>query len=114
MVTLPPKFHVRKGDMIKVLAGNDKGKTARILEVLPSRYSAIVEGCRMLTKHTKPDSKNPKGSTNKQEAPIHLSNLMLVEPSSGKPTRVARRRNDKGKLERYGKKSGMTIASTRS
>ncbi len=92
-----------------VVAGNSKGQQGRVLEVIRKDYRAIVEGVNMVSKHTKPNQDNPQGGILKKEAPVHLSNLMLVDPSSGKATRIGRRLNDQGKLVRYAKKSGEEI-----
>jgi len=104
-----PKLHIKKDDTVVVIAGNDKGKKGRVLEVQPRKYRAIVEGVNMITKHVKPSAKNPNGGIEKREAPIHLSNLMLVDPSTGEPTRVGRKLNEKNKLQRYSKKTGEFI-----
>jgi len=80
-----------------------------VLSVQVSKQRAFVEGVNMVSKHTKPNSKYPQGGIIKMEAPIHISNLMLIDPASGKPTRIGRRLNDKGKLVRYSKKSGEEI-----
>lgn len=103
------KFHIKKGDTVKVLSGNSKGKTGAVLEVLPNKYRAIVEGLNMVTKHTKPSAENPEGGIKKMEASIHMSNLMLVDPASGEATRVGRKLDDNGKLQRYSKKTGEVI-----
>ncbi|MDD2330592.1 MAG: 50S ribosomal protein L24 [Bacteroidales bacterium] len=103
------KLHIKKGDTVFVNTGEDKGKTGRVLEVLPKDQRAIVEGINMVSKHTKPSAKNPQGGIIKQEAAIHISNLQVVDPSKGGPTRIGRRLNDKGKLVRYAKKSGEEI-----
>lgn len=92
-----------------VLAGEDRGKTGRVLKVLVTKQRAIVEGVNIVTKATKPSAKHPQGGLVKMEAPIHISNLSLLDPKSGKPTRIGRRRNDEGKLVRYAKKSGEEI-----
>jgi len=80
-----------------------------VLEVLIKKDRAIVEGVNMVSKHSKPNAKHPQGGIIKMEAPIHISNLMLIDPTSGKPTRIGRRLNEKGKLVRYSKKSGEEI-----
>lgn len=103
------KLHIKKGDMVFVNAGNYRGKTGKVLEVFPKKDRAIVEGINMVSKHTKPDAKHPQGGIIKQEAPIHISNLQVVDPSKGGPTRIGRRMDDKGKLVRYAKKSGEEI-----
>lgn len=95
--------------MVFVNTGEDKGKTGRVLEVLVKDNRAIVEGINMVSKHTKPSAKNPQGGIQKKEASVHLSNLNVVDPKSGKPTRVGRKLNEKGVLVRYSKKSGEEI-----
>lgn len=99
------KFHIRKGDMVQVLSGNSKGQKGRVLEMLVKQDRAIVEGINMISKHTKPNQANPQGGIVKQEAPIHVSNLLPICPETGKPTRVGRKLNDKNELVRYSKKS---------
>ncbi len=103
------KLHIKKGDVVFVNAGNDKGKTGKVLEVITKKDRAIVEGVNMVSKHTKPNAKNPQGGIVKQEAGIHISNLQVVDPSTGAPTRIGRRLNADGKLVRYAKKSGEEI-----
>lgn len=102
-------MHVKKGDMVFVNSGEYKGKQGKVLEVLVEKERAIVEGINMVSKHTKPNAKHPQGGIIKKEAPIHISNLMLVDPTNGKPTRIGRRMSEKGKLVRYAKKSGEEI-----
>jgi large subunit ribosomal protein L24 len=104
-----PKLHIRKGDTVKVIAGDDKGKTGKVLEVILDKQRAFVEGVNIVTKHTKPSAGKPEGGIKKIEAPIHVSNLQLVDPASGKTTRVGRKLNDKQKLQRYSKKTGEFI-----
>lgn len=108
-----PKLNIRKGDKVKVISGDDKGKEGRVLEVLLQRNRAVVEGINMVTKHQKPSAGKPEGGIKKTEASIHVSNLMLLDPSNGKPTRVGRKLNDKGKLQRYSKKTGEFIPLTK-
>jgi large subunit ribosomal protein L24 len=103
------KLHVKKGDSVTVIAGESKGQKGRVLEVNRDKNKALVEGVNMVSKHTKPNAKAPQGGILKKEAPIHISNLMVVDPTSGKPTRIGRRLNDKNKLVRYSKKSGEEI-----
>lgn len=103
------KIHIRRGDQVKVLSGNHKGKESRVLRIITKSYRAIVEGVNVVTKHRKPSVKKPQGEIERKEAPIHISNLMLVDPSTGVATRIGRKRNDAGKLERYSKKSGNFI-----
>ena len=102
------KLHIKKGDNVFVNAGNDKGKTGKVLSVDPAKDRAIVEGINIVSKHTKPNSKQPQGGIIKQEAPIHISNLNLIDPKSGKPTRVGIKVED-GKKIRIAKKSGEEI-----
>lgn len=103
------KLHIKKGDTVTVIAGEAKGQKGRVLEVNREKNRALVEGVNMVSKHTKPNAKAPQGGILKKEAPIHISNLMLVDPTGGKPTRVGRRLNEKNKLVRYSKKSGEEI-----
>ncbi len=107
--TVVNKLHVRKGDTVKVLSGNSKGKTGQVLEVIPSKYRAIVEGVNVVSKHIKPSASNPNGGIEKTEASIHLSNLMVVDPASGEASRIGRKADENGKLVRYSKKSGEVI-----
>ena len=95
--------------MVFVNAGNDKGKTGKVLAVNVEKSRAIVEGINMVSKHTKPNSKNPQGGIVKQEAGIHISNLQVVDPVKGGATKIGRRLNENGKLVRYAKKSGEEI-----
>ncbi len=103
------KLHIKKGDTVYVISGEYKDQQGRVLEVLRKNERAIVEGVNMVSKHTKPNSQNPQGGIIKKEAAIHISNLLLVDPSSGKPTRIGRKLNDKNKRVRYSKKSGEEI-----
>ena len=103
------KLHVRKGDTVKVLAGNSNGKTGKVLEVIASKQRAIVEGVNIVTKHVKPSAANPEGGIEKTEASIHISNLMLVDPASGEATKTGRKVNAEGSLERFSKKTGEFI-----
>jgi large subunit ribosomal protein L24 len=107
--TKPAKLKIRKGDLVKVIAGDSKGSQGKIVEIIIDKNRAIVEGANMVSKHTKPNAANPNGGIVKQEAAIHISNLALVEPSTGKTTRVGRKLNDAGKLVRVSKKSGEEI-----
>ena len=103
------KLHIKKGDIVFVNTGEDKGKTGRVLQVLVADQRAVVEGVKMVSKHTKPNAKNPQGGIEKKEAPIHISNLNVVDPKSGKATRIGRKLNAEGSLVRYSKKSGEEI-----
>lgn len=105
----PAKLKIRKGDLVTVIAGDSKGSQGKVLEVIIDKNRAIVEGTNLVSKHTKPNAANPNGGIVKQEAAIHISNLMLVDPKSGKPTRIGRAKNKAGKLVRVAKKSGEEI-----
>ena len=106
---MQPKFHIRKGDTVKVIAGNSKGKTGKVISMLISKERALVEGANMITKHLKPNAQSPQGSIEKREGSIHISNLMLVDPATGEATRTGRRLNDKNKLQRFSKKTDKLI-----
>ena len=103
------KLHIKKNDTVVVLAGVDKGKTGKVLKVLVEKNRALVEGVNMVSKSTKPSAQNPQGGIVKQEAPIHISNLSLVDPKSGKATRVGIKVTEDGKKVRIAKKSGEEI-----
>jgi large subunit ribosomal protein L24 len=103
------KLHIKKGDTVYVLSGEDRGKQGRVLSVDATKNRAIVEGVNIVSKSTKPSAKYPQGGIVKMEAPINISNLSLIDPKSGKPTRVGIRTNDKGEKVRYAKKSGEEI-----
>src|SRR5574344_2157645 len=103
------KFHIKKGDLVYVNAGEDRGKTGRVLEMIVDKQRAIVEGVNMVSKSTKPNAKNPQGGIVKKEASIHISNLNPVDPKSGKPTRIGRKKSSEGTSVRYSKKSGEEI-----
>lgn len=102
-----PKLHIKKGDTVKVLSGNDKNKTGEVKRVYLRDRTAIVDGVNMVTKHRKPDADNPNGSIVKIESPVRASKLQLVV--NGEPTRIGRKRNADGKLQRYAKKTGDFI-----
>ena len=108
------KVRLRKGDTVVVIAGDDKGtaqkpKIGKVLEIFTDSNRAIVEGVNILTKHQKPSAGKPEGGIKKMEGTIHISNLMLVDPATGKPTRTGRKLNEKGKLQRFSKKTGEFI-----
>lgn len=102
------KLHIKKGDIVKIIAGDSKGQEGRVLKVFVNDNKALVEGVNMISKHTKPNAKNTQGGIVKKEAPIHISNLMLID-ASGKPTRIGRQLDKDNKLVRYSKKSGEVI-----
>ncbi len=103
------KLHIKKGDTVYVNAGENKGKTGKVTRVLVEKQRAVVEGVNMVKKSQKPSAKNPQGGFVEIEASIHISNLNVVDPKTGKPTRIGRKRNEEGKLVRYAKKSGEEI-----
>jgi large subunit ribosomal protein L24 len=109
MKVMNKKLHIKRGDTVYVNCGVYKGQQGRVLEVIMKNDTAIVEGINMVSKHTKPNAQYPQGGIIKKEAPIHVSNLMLMDGSSGEPTRIGRRLNDNDKLVRYSKKSGEEI-----
>ena len=102
------KINIKKGDTVVVIAGEDKGKTGRVLAVLRDKDRAIVEGVNIVTKATKPSAQYPQGGLVKKEAPIHISNINLADPKSGKPTRIGVKREN-GKVIRIAKKSKQEI-----
>lgn len=102
------KFHIKKDDQVIVLAGADKGKTGKVLKVLRDKERVIVEGIHMVSKSTKPSAANPQGGIIKQEAPIHISNVSLIDQKSGKATRIRIEREGKT-VKRIAKKSGEEI-----
>jgi large subunit ribosomal protein L24 len=104
-----PKLKIRKGDLVQVIAGDSKGKQGKVLEVILATNRIVVEGANLVSKHTKPNAANPNGGIVKQEAAIHVSNLMVVDGKSGKPTRVGKQKNADGKSIRIAKKSGEEI-----
>jgi large subunit ribosomal protein L24 len=102
------RFKVKKGDQVKVIAGEYKGKEGRVLEVITAKDRVLVEGVNIITKHEKPNAKNPQGGLIKKEAPVHVSNVMVID-NAGNATRVGRRRGTNGKLVRYSKKSNEDL-----
>ena len=103
------KLHIRKNDTVIVLTGEDKNKTGKVLKVLVDKNRAIVEGVNIVSKSTKPSAQNPQGGIVKQEASIHISNLSLIDPKSGKTTRVGIQKNEDGAKVRVSKRSGEVI-----
>jgi large subunit ribosomal protein L24 len=103
------KFIIKKNDTVVVLAGEDKGKTGKVLKVDREKGRVLVENVHMVSKSQKPSAKNPQGGIVKQEAPIHISNVSLIDPKSGKPTRVGIKVTEDGKKIRIAKKSGEEI-----
>ncbi|TVQ83575.1 MAG: 50S ribosomal protein L24 [Bacteroidetes bacterium] len=105
---MQPKLHINKGDIVKVIAGNERGQQGKVLSIDRKKMRALVEGLNMISKHTKPNAANPQGGIVKQEAPIHISNLMVLD-GKGNATRIGRKLNEDNKLVRYSKKSGEVI-----
>ena len=103
------KLHIKKGDTVTVITGESKGLKGRVLEVNRETDRALVEGVNLIKRHTKPNAKAPQGGIIEKEAPIHISNLMLIEPKTNMPTRIGRALNSKGKSVRVSKKTGEEI-----
>ena len=107
------KIHIKKDDLVEIISGADSqdkdNNTGRVVSIDRENYRAIVEGKNMITKHTKPSAANPQGGISKMEAPIHISNLLVVDPKSGKGRRVGFKKNDAGKSVRIFKKSGEEV-----
>lgn len=104
------KLKIKTGDKVRVTAGNHKGKEGTVLKVFREKNRAIVEDVNIVTKHVKPSAEKPEGGEERTEAPIHISNLMLLDPKNGEKTRVGRKLDEKsGKLKRYSKKTGEFI-----
>jgi large subunit ribosomal protein L24 len=102
------RLKIKKGDMVVVTSGDSKGKQGRVIEVNREKDTVVVEGINMITRHRKPSAQNPQGGIEKREAGIHVSNVMLLD-AKGNATRIGRRRNEEGKLERFAKKTGEAI-----
>jgi large subunit ribosomal protein L24 len=103
------KLHIKKGDKVTVLAGDSKGQIGEVREIDTKKMRAIVIGVNMISKHAKASTKYPQGGIIKLEGPVHISNLMLIEPGTGKPTRTGRKSDTNGKMVRFSKKSGEII-----
>jgi large subunit ribosomal protein L24 len=106
-----PKLKIRKGDLVKVIAGDSAGSQGKVLEVLVAANRVVVEGVNLISKHTKPNAANPNGGIIKKEAALHISNVMLVDPKTGEPTRVGRKANADGKLVRVAKNRGRKLSN---
>ncbi len=103
------KIHIKKDDLVEVISGEHKGSTGRVVSVDREKYRAVVEGVNLVSKHTKPGADNPQGGIIKKEAPLHISNLLLVNAKTGKGERVGRKKDAEGKSVRYFKKSGELV-----
>lgn len=105
---------IRKNDMVRIISGNDRGKTGKVLKVFPKKYRLIVEGINLRKKHTKPNQRNPQGGILEKEASIHASNVMILDPKSGEPTRIGSKvildeKTGKKKIARVAKVSGEML-----
>ena len=103
------KFHIKKGDTVKVISGENKGQQGKVMFMNLSKSTAVVEGLNKIKKHTKPNQKNTKGGIVEKEAGIHVSNLMLVDPATGEVTKTYRKNNEAGKLVRFSKKTNKEV-----
>lgn len=103
------KFHIKKDDLVKVIAGNEKGNTGVVKAIIKDKDRAIVEGLNIVSIHKKPNASNPNGGIEKKEAGIHISNLVLIDPSGNEATKTGKKLNDDGKMKRYSKKTGEFI-----
>ena len=104
------KIKIKKNDIVIVNSGNSKGLKGKVIKIFPKEKRAMVEGVNMISKHTKPNAANPQGGIVKQESKIHISNLVMVDPKSGTPTKIGRKIDEEsGKIVRYAKKSGEVI-----
>lgn len=107
---IPAKFHVKSGDLVEVISGDDKGKRGNVIKILRAQYRAVVKNINLVTKHLKPSAEHSRvGSKITVEAPIHLSKLMLVDANTGEKTRIGRKMNENNKLARYSKKTGKFL-----
>ena len=102
------KFHIKRDDQVIVLAGSDKGKSGKVLKVLVDKGRVLVDGINLVSKSTKPSAANPQGGIVKKEAPIHISNVSLIDPVTWRPTRIKIKRDGKT-ITRIAKKSGEVI-----
>jgi large subunit ribosomal protein L24 len=102
---------LKKNDQVVVIAGKDRGRQGKIIKILPGKGRVIVESVNMIKRHVRPNpAKNIAGGIPEKEAPIHISNVMLVDPDSNTRTRIGRRRDNEGQPERFAKKSGAALA----
>lgn len=104
-------MNIRKGDLVQVISGNDKGKKGKVLSVSKDRNRVIVEGVRLMKRHTRPNRRDPQGGIIEREASIHVSNLMIICPTDGKPTRICKRQVEGGRYLRASARSGEMIDS---
>lgn len=103
------KFHIKKGDLVKVISGNHKGEQGRVLEILGEKNRALIESVNIVKRHTKPSAQYPEGGIIEKEGSIHISNLMLIDPKTSEPTRTGRQKDENGKMTRVSKKSKEVI-----
>jgi large subunit ribosomal protein L24 len=106
----PAKFHIKTGDNVIVISGDEKGKKGKVTKVIVEKQRAIVEGLNTVKKHVKPSAQKPEGGIITMEASMHISNLMVLDPKTGEPTRTGRKLNKENKLQRFTKKSGEFVA----
>jgi len=99
------KLHVKRGDRVRVIAGNSRTQEGEVISIDKQKMRVKVQGVNLVTKHVKPTAEKPEGGIQRVEAGIHVSNLMVIDPKSGEPTRIGRRRAENGKLKRYSKKT---------
>lgn len=103
------KLHIKTGDTVLVIAGNEKGNKGKVLQIITEKNRVIIEGLNKVKRHVKPTANQPQGGIIEKEAGVHISNLMLIDPTTGEATRTGRKLNDKGKLQRYSKKTNGFI-----
>jgi large subunit ribosomal protein L24 len=113
MTTTHTRPKVRRGDLVTVLAGKDKGKSGKVIKVFPKKGRLLVERVNLIKRHTKPNQKVQQGGIIEKEAPINIAKVMVIDPHSNQPSRLGRKKLPDGKLLRYGKKSGEMIEATK-
>jgi large subunit ribosomal protein L24 len=106
---MPIRMRIHKGDTVMIISGDDRGKTGKVLKVFPEESRVIVEKVNFVKRHTRPTTRSTQGGIQEKEAPIHVSNVQVIDPKTGEPTRVGKRRLEDGSRERYGKKSGESL-----
>lgn len=105
--------HVRKGDMVQIIAGNDKGKVGEIMIVYPKRDKVLVQGINRVYRHLRPSRQSPQGGRIQKEMPVHISNVLPLDPKTNQPTRVGFRVQEDGTKERFAKKSGESLGAVK-
>lgn len=104
-------MHIRKGDKVLVISGEDRGKQGKVLKVFAKEERAIVEGLNLIKRHTRPSSRNQQGGIIEKEAPVHVSNLRVVCPGCGEAAGISRRRDEEGRIQRHCKACNETIST---